>query len=200
MIYRLAFSISQKYLVSMRNRYLSKAVDPSQNIADLGSGNNPFRHARVCVDKFDSDDIQRGGRILAKPVQKEMKDVDLNSYPYPFKDKEMDFVLCSHVLEHLDNPVQACVEMSRIARAGYIEMPAFSSDIFMRPNDSIHQWLCLYDKSKETIFFLNRKFFKEGAGPCHLPIWTRFFLSLKVTRILWKGRICGEYLSSESWK
>jgi hypothetical protein len=60
MIYRLAFSISQRYLVSMRNRYLSKAVDPSQNIADLGSGNNPFRHARVCVDKFDSDDIQVG--------------------------------------------------------------------------------------------------------------------------------------------
>jgi hypothetical protein len=30
--------------------------------------------------------ISRWGRILAKPIQKEMKDVDLNSYPYPFKE------------------------------------------------------------------------------------------------------------------
>ena len=199
MIKRIAFGVAQKYLTFKRNRYLANIVEPSQNIADLGSGHNPFRHAQLCVDKYDSDDIQRGGQNLAKPTQKDMKNVDLNIYPYPFEDKAFDFVLCSHVLEHLENPVRACNEMSRIAHSGYIELPAFSSDIFMRPNDLIHRWLCLYDQHEGTIYFLNREFFINRAGPCHLPIWTRYFRFFDVTRIHWKGRIRGEYLTSESW-
>ena len=200
MIYRLAFDLSQRWLLARRNRYLAGKFDPSSKIADLGSGNNPFKDAQVCIDKFDSDNVQRGGRPIKHLNGKELRNVDLNKYPYPFENKELDFVICSHLLEHLDDPLAACREISRIARSGYIEVPAFSSDIFMRPNDRIHKWLCLHDSSMGLLFFLDRRSFLKRAGPSLLPIWTRFFLSLKVTRLLWKGQIRAEYLSSESWR
>lgn len=199
MIYRLAFDLSQKRLVAKRNRYLAGIVDPCLRIADFGSGKNPFKSARVCIDKFDSDDVQRGGRPLARPDGREMRNVDLNLHPFPFGSKEFDFVLCNHLLEHLDDPVSACRELSRIAHAGYIEVPTFPSDIFMRPNDRIHKWLCLHDPKKGILFFLDRRSFLERTGLCRLPIWTRFFLSLRVTRVLWKEQIQAEILSSESW-
>jgi SAM-dependent methyltransferase len=200
MIYRAAFNLMQMLLVARRNRYLANVINTCQNIGDFGSGHNPYKHAHICVDKLDSDDAQRGGRSIIRSNKMIMHNVDLNSYPYPFKDKEFDFVLCNHVLEHLDDPVAACREFSRIAGAGYIEVPAFCSDAFMRRNDLIHKWLCLFEPKKGKLFFLDRRFFMEAAGPCRLHIWTRFFLSLKVTRVLWKGDIHGEYLTSGSWR
>ena len=29
---------------------------------------------------------------------------DLNCFPYPFKDGEFDYIVASHILEHLDKP------------------------------------------------------------------------------------------------
>jgi SAM-dependent methyltransferase len=40
---------------------------------------------------------------------------DLNSYPYPFSDSEFDEVLASHVIEHLNDPLDFLEEIYRIA-------------------------------------------------------------------------------------
>jgi SAM-dependent methyltransferase len=42
----------------------------------------------------------------------------------PFADKSVDFIYCRHVLEDLHNPLHVCQEMSRVAKAGYIETPS----------------------------------------------------------------------------
>jgi hypothetical protein len=44
--------------------------------------------------------------------------------PYPFGDKQLDFVICSHTLEDVRDPLWVCHEMVRIAKAGYIEVPS----------------------------------------------------------------------------
>lgn len=42
--------------------------------------------------------------------------VDLNRYPWPFADNTFDFILCSHVLEHLQNFNAVVNELHRIAK------------------------------------------------------------------------------------
>jgi hypothetical protein len=44
--------------------------------------------------------------------------------PFLFKDKEIDFVVCSQTLEDVRDPLWVCSEMIRVAKAGYIEVPA----------------------------------------------------------------------------
>lgn len=44
--------------------------------------------------------------------------------PFPFADKSIDFVTCSHTLEDVRDPIWVCQEMRRIAKAGYIETPS----------------------------------------------------------------------------
>jgi hypothetical protein len=41
----------------------------------------------------------------------------------PFKDKVFDFVIASHILEHMAEPVVFLKEIQRVGKAGYIETP-----------------------------------------------------------------------------
>lgn len=43
---------------------------------------------------------------------------NLNVYPYPFSDNSFDFILCSHILEHLIDPYAFVMEMHRILKPG----------------------------------------------------------------------------------
>lgn len=44
--------------------------------------------------------------------------------PFPFEDDQIDFAVCSHTLEDVRDPIWVCEELSRIAKAGYIEVPS----------------------------------------------------------------------------
>ena len=43
-----------------------------------------------------------------------------NIYQLPFKDNSFDVVVCSEVLEHLDDPLLALTEIIRVARTGVV--------------------------------------------------------------------------------
>jgi len=43
---------------------------------------------------------------------------DLNKYPYPFKNKSVDYILASHIVEHLKEPFDFFKECYRIMKEG----------------------------------------------------------------------------------
>ena len=48
---------------------------------------------------------------------------DADAADMPFADQVFDYVICSHLLEHVTDPGAVIDEMVRVARAGYIEVP-----------------------------------------------------------------------------
>jgi len=57
---------------------------------------------------------------------------DINKFPYPFKDNEFDEILCSHILEHVEDIIQTLRELHRITKnKGKIKIrsPHFSSGV-----------------------------------------------------------------------
>lgn len=43
---------------------------------------------------------------------------DLNVFPYPFADSEFDWIEASHIIEHLDRPLNFLNELHRLAKNG----------------------------------------------------------------------------------
>ncbi len=49
--------------------------------------------------------------------------------PWPFADGQFAFALCAHTLEDVRDPVWVCSELARVARAGYVEVPAVVEEL-----------------------------------------------------------------------
>lgn len=97
-------------------------------VLDIGAWGKPFRRADWVLDHWPYETRGLYGFDGPEPERFDMsrwviRDV-CDREPYPFGDKEIDFVICSHTLEDVRDPIWVCQEMVRIAKAGYVEVPS----------------------------------------------------------------------------
>lgn len=89
--------------------------------------------------------------------------------PWPFADRQFDFVICSQTLEDLRDPIKVCAEMGRVAKAGYVETPGAAIELTRGVESPLwcgwhhHRWLV--DVPDGRLRFL--------AKPHHVhsPLW-----------------------------
>jgi len=94
-------------------------IQPTDFVLEIGSGHNPRPRSNVLCDKFLVDDTQRGGQVvLDRPA------VEADGQYLPFADRTFDYVICLHVLEHVEDPALMISELERVADRGYIETPS----------------------------------------------------------------------------
>ena len=130
-------------LRSFRRRRITIAVDHTALVLDVGSGDKPHWRADVLLDHYVGDEYggQRSGAAAAR-VDRPLFDADASDMP--FADKVFDYVICSHVLEHVERPDLVIAELARVAKAGYIEVPeAASAKIVDFPS---HLWWVTVDE------------------------------------------------------
>lgn len=132
-------------------------ISKRANVLDVGSGHNPHPRANVIIDKFDDSNFHRSGDIK---VLKKQRFVNADGERMPFSDKEFDFVICCHVLEHVDNPNIFLDELGRVGKAGYLETPSLMGEYLIPKASHKHVILDLHDKivvvSKERLRFVDQ--------------------------------------------
>ena len=90
-----------------QNEVMEFDIREGDLVLDVGSGGWPFRRADHLADKFPNHTSHRMEAMVRDG--RTFFEVDIENLP--FKDKEYDFVFCSHVMEHLDNPGRAMREL-----------------------------------------------------------------------------------------
>lgn len=120
-------------------------------IVDIGGGQNPHPSAGVIVDKY-IDNVSRGKDIVipsdAKFMQADVEDL-------PLGDKEFDYSYAKHILEHVTNPAQACKEIMRVSKGGYIETPTALWEVLF--GRGYHLWLVEAEGNKLIFTKKNNK-------------------------------------------
>ncbi len=95
-------------------------TNDGRRVLDVGAGHLPHEDATHLVDLLPKDTAIHG-----KPVKRVGRPLVIATVEaLPFKDKVFDYIYACHVIEHVNNQTQACHELSRIGRAGYIETPS----------------------------------------------------------------------------
>lgn len=138
-------------------------------ILDVGGGNYPFPYATILSDKFTEVSKHRTVEL----VRDERPFFIFDVQAMPFKDKAIDFLYCSHVLEHVDNPEKACKEIQRVAKSGYIETPNFMKDVLFSWARGMHKWHTIFKNG--TLYFF--KFTDRELDGLRSPAWSNLIFS-----------------------
>lgn len=166
---------------------LPDRIQPGDLVLDVGGGIKPLSRANYVLDFLSWEQRRHVALWLAQvwPQPHFSKDTwvqwDICSRePWPFKDKQFDFVLCKGTLEDLRDPVWVCQEMMRVGKSGYLETP--NRIIESLPGIersrycgySHHHWLC--ELTGKGIQFTFKHAQLHGYSRFHLtvgPEWNR---------------------------
>ena len=111
-------------------------IKKTDRVLEVGGGHRPHPRANVVVDKFTDSNFHRSGDLK---VLKNQTFLEADGENLPFKDKEFDYVICSHVLEHVENPEKFLAEQFRVAKRGYIETPSLIGEVLYARES--HKWI-----------------------------------------------------------
>jgi len=163
--------------ITLVNNILEKNLN--WKILDIGCGYKPHKNASVIADIQDFSDFY-----------KEKKFVQILGKNLPFKDKEFDFVIASHVIEHVEDFEFFIKELERITSKGYIELPSRLGDNLVFENRNDHIWWFTYDDVNNQIIASKRNqlidpFITVSMG----KLFEKIFRESMVLELAWEEKI-----------
>ena len=129
-------------------KYINKFLDnnPSYKVLDIGCGFTANKYATTIADVQDFSNFYKGKNF-----------VKIENNKLPFKDKEFDFVIASHVIEHVEDFEFFIRELERISSKGYIELPTRLGDNLVFENVKDHIWWFTFDDNEKILLSSRRK-------------------------------------------
>ena len=162
-------------------KYLNSTIENNSKwkILDIGCGYRAHPKATVIADVQDLSNYY-----------KERKFIKINEKKFPFKDKEFDFVIASHVIEHVEDFEFFIKELERVSSKGYIELPSRLGDNLVFENKTDHVWWFLYDDVNNKLVASKRNqiiepFITVSTG----KLFEKIFRESLVIELMWEEKI-----------
>ena len=155
-------------------------------ILDIGCGYTANKYSTHVADTQDFSNLY-----------KDKKFTHIKEKKLPFADKEFNFIIASHVLEHVEDIEYFIKELERVANSGYIEVPTRLEDNLVDVNEKAHIWWINFDDINNSLFITKRKQIIEPfLSVSTIQNLRKFFRDSLITEIFWESKI--NYLISNS--
>jgi len=154
-------------------------ANPNWNILDVGCGYTANKFAKTVSDVQDLTSFY-----------KEKKFVRILDKKLPFKDNEFDFVIASHVIEHVEDFQFFITEIERVSKQGYIELPTRLGDNLVFENLNDHIWWFKYDDELKLLIASKKNQILEPFVSVSTAKKLEFiFRESLVIELLWENKI-----------
>ena len=158
------------------------------NILDIGCGYNANKFAKVVCDIQDLSNHYQDKEFIRLTEKK-----------LPFKDKEFDFVVASHVIEHVDDVDFFIKELERVSRKGYIELPTKLEDNLVFENKKDHLWHMDFDDVENKLIISKKvQYFEPVLTVSTIKKLNEIFRTSLVLEFIWEDTI--NYIINQSTK
>ena len=140
---------------------LIKSIKASDLVLEIGPGGDPHPRSNIFLERnFEDLEIASAQRGFAQNKAEESKIVYYDGGKFPFKDKEFDYIICSHVIEHIPREELSLFisELQRVAHRGYLEFPNIFYELVNYQD--VHIWLMNYRDS--VMYFLDKTLFTSN--------------------------------------
>ncbi len=155
-------------------------------ILDIGCGYTANKYSTHVADTQDFSNLY-----------KDKKFTHIKEKKLPFADKEFNFIIASHVLEHVEDIEYFIKELERVANSGYIIVPTRLEDNLVDVNEKAHIWWINFDDINNSLFITKRKQIIEPfLSVSTIQNLRKFFRDSLITEIFWESKI--NYLISKS--
>jgi hypothetical protein len=177
---------------------LVAGLSSSALVLDVGGGASPLPRADWVLDLMSYEDrglygaapdpaVERFG--AATWVQRDMCDRE----PWPFADDQFDFAVCSHTLEDVRDPLYVCSELTRVSRAGYVEVPSrLEEQSYGIQGPWVgwghHRWLIDLDGDELTFVFKPHVLHTRPAQHFPADFGAALTPEQRVLTLWWEGR------------
>lgn len=133
------------------------AIPDDWHVCDVGPGAYPFPRANAFIERDLSI-------LNALTVDGKKLNLDINDGLPKIENKSFDYVWCSHVLEHVDNPEAVAATLSRIGKRGTVVLPSTFKEMMFFGEEQTHQWQVLPNPSTggPPIFIKNNPDYLAG--------------------------------------
>jgi ubiquinone/menaquinone biosynthesis C-methylase UbiE len=158
----------------------------SWNILDIGCGYNANKFAKVVCDIQDLSNHYQDKEFIRLTEKK-----------LPFKDKEFDFVVASHVIEHVQDVDFFIKEIERVSKKGYIELPTMLEDNLVFENKNDHIWHMDFDDVGNRLLISKKiQYFEPVLTVSTIKKLNEIFRTSLVLELIWEDSI--NYIVNQS--
>ena len=162
----------------------------SWNILDIGCGYTAHENASVICDVQDLSNFYKNKKFIK-----------LDSKTLPFKDKEFDFVIASHVIEHVEDVCFFIKELERISTKGYIELPTSLEDNLVFENKNDHIWHTEFDDINYRLIIKKRiQYLEPLITVSTAKKLAKYFRQSLILELFWENSIEFDLLECDNSK
>ena len=151
----------------------------SWKILDIGCGYTAHSNASVICDVQDLSHFY-----------KDKKFIRLKEKTLPFKNKEFDFVIASHVMEHVEDVDYFIKELERVSVKGYIELPTILEDNLVFENKKDHLWHMEFDDNENELLISKKiQFLEPMITVSSIKKLSKYFRQSLILELYWENSI-----------
>tara|TARA_B100001057_G_C22665473_1_gene877661 strand:+ start:60 stop:671 length:612 start_codon:yes stop_codon:yes gene_type:complete len=179
-------------IIRSSKKYIDNQIEqnPNWKVLDIGCGYTAHKKANIICDVQDLSEYYKGRDF-----------VKLEDKTLPFKDKEFDFVITSHVIEHVEDVNFFIKELQRISTKGYIELPTMLEDNLVFENKNDHLWHMEFDDVNHQLLIRKRIQYLEPVLTVSVAKkLAQYFRQSLILELFWENSIEFNLMENDTLK